>query len=164
MNSREELRHMLSWVVEEIDSNTYGGGISLATFNKARALLARTEAGADGAVMWRVEWDEDNDGDAFYVTLDTERGAMGRANEAIAEGFKGVRIRRLVYGDTHPQDASGDAERALEWLGGEMRTSTVYMNGSRAFSPSSFAMRKHDLRGRTFLEAVLNAMQAKEAK
>ena len=47
------------------------------------------------AVAWRVEWATDGSGQPGHVTLDTERGAMLRANEAMAAGCTGVNVIAL---------------------------------------------------------------------
>jgi len=78
---------------------------------KINAWADRLSSMQGEAVAWRVEWDQDDEGDAGCVTLDiSERGAMLRANEAIAEGYKGVRIRPLY---TRPQPGEGGGEELL---------------------------------------------------
>lgn len=73
---------------------------------------ALSHAAGQEAVAWRVEWDMDDEGDAGWVTLDRERGAMGRANEVIADGFQCVRIRPLYLAPpTASAEVVTDAER-----------------------------------------------------
>jgi hypothetical protein len=145
MNSSEELRHMLSWVIEEIDSNTYGGGISLATYNKARALLARTEAGADGVSIWRYRFRNSETG-GWHEWRYSEQ-------EPVLNSF--VADKTEIQGPfTHPQDASGDAGFSAAEL--ESLAKCVLAS----VTPGGF----HIPEGWNVLLDKLTAMQAKEAK
>ena len=81
-----------------------------------RALLARTEAGADGAVAWQrgssmkswrgEQWQE--------CTKDEHDSIKSLGYWTDASGFNWPSIARELF--THPQDASGDAEVAWSVL------------------------------------------------
>lgn len=75
-----------------------------------RALLARTEAGADGADL--IQWRYTNDETGEVLTPWTECDAAFREKRKDAPGYQ---FRELF---TRPQDASGDAEdaRRYRWL------------------------------------------------
>ena len=113
--------------------------------NNIDALLALTEAGADGAVAWLCEWTDEDDGETVRVSFEFKRGAENRALEVGGDAH-------VIPLYTHPQDASGDAvmREALERIRdyeGDPRT------------PVRNSVRKSGI-----ARAALNAMQAKEAK
>jgi len=61
------------------------------------------------AVAWRVECASDGSGQPGHVTLDTERGAMLRANEVMAAGCIVVNVHPLSYTIT-PAAEQGEGE------------------------------------------------------
>jgi hypothetical protein len=72
------------------------------------SLLRRPAPKAGDVVAYRVEWTADSEGNPGFVTMDSERAAMLRANEAIAAGFSGVEVLPLGYAPSAPVAGSGE--------------------------------------------------------
>lgn len=144
-----EMRDMLIEVLNAIDHPDHGDGISRATYEKARTLLARTEAGADGAV-------------ACYRLIHPSLGATSWIEGLPSDYMRDYAQREgttieLAY--TRPQDASGDAEDAARWR-------HVRQDGL-IWRVNMLALAKDDidiLFGAKADAAVDEAMHAKEAK
>lgn len=114
--------------------------------NRVMALLARTEAGADGAfVAWAAVSPRGTIlalyGDKAQAERDVRR--FGDIPDAV--------IRPLVWGDTHPQDASGDAEDAKRYR-------AQFADGTWFYCLEWVGLDK------AALDRDIDAMQAKEAK
>lgn len=115
------------------------------------ALLARTEAGADGAVAYRVR----RGNGSWGIPHEYLPGSPATIAALCDEGCE---VQYL-----HPQDASGDAER-LNWLEAmaNERGGLLLHDGSEA-GRTGLGLRPGSL-NRTLREAIDAAMQAKEAK
>jgi hypothetical protein len=125
--------------------------------DELEALLARTEAGADGAVAFRIAL-----GDCIW---------QDRVFHAPSHDLAVERGTPIEYAYTHPQDASGDAEysdRIADLIGGS-QTPVVCEDGdanctlwdilANAFGDDDIGNAREWVR-----ETVYHAMQAKEAK
>lgn len=128
------------------------------------ALLARTEAGADGAVAWGLMYPADHEqrGTLWNVAVEKESAEQMQA----ACWNAGDDLIVPLY--TRPQDASGDAVMTgpsdhddlpafLEWVAGEVvRRDTRAGNFAEGLAQS--------LRGRAHILRIVknDAMQAKE--